>query len=63
MKLKMKIDYINDMYYLIIQLSHYIRKSKNITENRAQEMLTLTIDLMNLIELYLNDFFYDEDNY
>ena len=57
------IDYINDMYNLIIRLSHYIRHSYNkIDEDSLEEMISLTIDLLKTLELYKNDK-YEPDYY
>lgn len=49
------VDYINDMYYLIMDLSHRIRKAKSFSESELQNMISLTIDLLTMLELYLND--------
>ena len=52
----MDIDYINDIYWIIIKLSHYIRhNNKKLNEPIIEEMLSLTIDLLQLLELYKND--------
>lgn len=52
----MNIDYINDMYWLIMSLSHYSRhNNKTISESTIDEMLSLTIDLLELLEQYKND--------
>ena len=40
----MDIDYINDIYWLIISLSHHIRKANSLTETSIDEMLCLTIE-------------------
>ncbi len=49
------VDYINDMYYLIMELSYHIRKTKTMSEDELQFMMSLTIDLLTILELYLND--------
>ena len=49
------IDYINDMYFSIMELSYYIRKAKSLSELEIQNMISLTLDLLNILELYLND--------
>ena len=59
----MKIDYINDMNFIIHQLSYSIRSVRDITEDSAQEMISLTIDLLNLLNLYINQFYNDEYDY
>ena len=51
----MDIDYMNDLYWIIMQLSHYIRKSKKLSESTIDEMFSLTIDLLELLEQYKND--------
>lgn len=51
----MDIDYINDMYYLIIELSYTIRHTKTLNEDLVNEMISLTIDLLNLMQQYLDD--------
>lgn len=55
----MDIDYINDIKWLIIRLSYYIRKAKQLDESSIDEMLSLTIDLLEILELYKNDKYYD----
>ena len=49
------IDYINDMYFSIMELSYHIRKAKSLSELEIQNMISLTLDLLNMLELYLND--------
>ncbi len=49
------IDYINEILYYVMELSHRIRKRKNLNEEVVQELLTLNIQLMNILELYLSD--------
>lgn len=52
------IDYINDMYWIIMRLSHYIRHNNNkINYSTVEEMISLTIDLLNILEQYINDYF------
>lgn len=53
------IDYINDIKWLIIRLSYHIRKAKQLDESSIDEMLSLTIDLLEMLELYKNDKYYD----
>lgn len=55
----MDIDYINDMKYLILKLSYIIRHAKHLDESSIDEMLTLTIDLLQILEFYKNDKYYD----
>lgn len=49
------IDYINEMLFYINQLSYHLRKRKTLNEELAHDLLYLTIQLMDMIELYLND--------
>ena len=54
------IDYINELYFLIMKLSYYIRKSKTLSEDRINEMESLTISLLDMLELYKQDKYYDD---
>lgn len=38
-----------------MNLSHHIKKAKKLNEESIDEMLSLTIDLLQLLELYKND--------
>lgn len=49
------IDYINNMLFYISELSYHVRKRKTLNEDVVQDLLTLTIQLMEILELYLND--------
>lgn len=49
------IDYINEMLFYVSELSYHIRKRKTLNESVVQELLLLTIQLMDILELYLND--------
>ena len=50
------IDYINDIYWLVMRLSYYIRHNdKKINEATLEEMISLAIDLLSSLELYRND--------
>lgn len=49
------IDYINDIIFYISELSYRIRKRKTLNERVIQEMITLTIQLMEILDLYLDD--------
>lgn len=51
----MDIDYINDIYWLVINLSHHIRKAKKLDGSTIDEMISLTIDLLQILELYKDD--------
>ena len=53
------IDYINELYWIIMKLSYYIRNSKKLSENKIDEMESLTIDLLDLLEQYKQDKYYD----
>ena len=43
-----------------MKLSYYIRKSKKLSEDKINEMETLAIDLLNMLELYKQDKYYDD---
>lgn len=49
------IDYINDILFYVSELSYRIRKRKKLNEAIALEMISLTIQLMDILELYLDD--------
>lgn len=49
------IDYINDILFYVSELSYRIRKRKKLNETIALEMISLTIQLMDILELYLDD--------
>lgn len=49
------IDYINELNWLIIQLSYHTRKRKQLNEETIEEMLSLVIDLLDMLELYKHD--------
>lgn len=49
------IDYINDMLYYINELSYHLRKRKSLNYDIAQQMISLTIDLLNILEIYIED--------
>ena len=53
------IDYINELYWIIMKLSYYIRKSKKLSESKISEMESLTIELWDLLELYKEDKYSD----
>lgn len=49
------IDYINEIWFYIMELSHRIRKRKRLNDAVIQEMINITIQLLDILELYLND--------
>lgn len=49
------IDYINEMKYYVSEISYHLKNRKYLNEDIAQDLLTLAIDLMEMIELYIND--------
>lgn len=53
------IDYMNELYWIIMNLSYHIRKAKKLNENKINELESLTIDLLNLLEQYKQDKYYD----
>ena len=50
----MDIDFISDMYWLIGMLSHHTRKAKKLNESSVDEMISFTLDLLKILELYKN---------
>lgn len=53
------IDYINELYWIIMQLSYNIRHAKELDEESINELETFSIDLLNLLEQYKQDKYYD----
>lgn len=49
------IDYINELKFYILELSYYVRKRKNLDKRIIEKMMSLTIDLLQMLELYLDD--------
>lgn len=49
------IDYINELNWLISELSHRIRKRKQLNEETIEEMISLVIDLLDMLQLYKHD--------
>lgn len=49
------IDYINEILWIIQKISYHTRKRKRLDEQTIEELLSLTIDLLEIIELYKND--------
>lgn len=49
------IDYINDIYFYVSELLFRIRSRKHLSEESVNEMINLTIQLLDILELYLND--------
>lgn len=52
------IDYINEIKWLIRELSYAIRKAKTLDEDSINEMQSFTIDLLEILEQYKNDKYY-----
>lgn len=49
-------DYFNDTYWIIMNLSYNIRHNKaNMSGDTLDEMISLTIDLLGLLEQYKDD--------
>ena len=53
------IDYINDMYHYIMELSYRIRKTSKLNEDLVTEMISYTIDLLYILQQYLDDKYND----
>ncbi len=51
----MDINYINDIYWIIMHLFHHIKKAKQLSESSIDEMMSLAIDLLSLLEQYKDD--------
>ena len=49
------IDYINEIYFYVHELSYRIRKTKTLNEDSVNEMISLSIDLLNILQQYLDD--------
>ena len=49
------IDYINELKFYILELSYYVRKRKKLDKRTIEKMMSLTIDLLQMLELYLDD--------
>ena len=49
------IDYINELYYFIFELLQKVRARKHLDEQSINEMISLTIQLLELLELNLDD--------
>ena len=50
----MNAQYFIVIHDLIIQLSYYIRHPY-LDTNKVEEMISITLDLLNTLELYLDD--------
>lgn len=49
------IDYINEIYYYVHELSYHIRKTKTLNDDLVNKMINLSIDLLYILEQYLDD--------
>lgn len=49
------IDYINEILFYTTEMSYRMRKRKTLNEQDIAKMISLTIDLLNILELYQND--------
>lgn len=49
------IDYINEILFYITEMSYRMRKRKTLNEQDIAKMISLTIDLLDILELYQND--------
>ena len=49
------IAYIRELQFYILELSYHIRKRKKLDEDSINKMISLTISLLDMLELYLND--------
>ncbi len=46
------IDYINEIKWLLFRLSYHTRKRKKFNEEITDEMYLLTMEIINILELY-----------
>lgn len=51
------IDYINEIVFYSFEIFKKVRKRKQLNDEVVNEMISLTISLLDILELYLNDEF------
>lgn len=49
------IDYIRDIQTYILELSYHVRKRNKLNKTVVEEMINLTISLLNILELYIEE--------
>ena len=49
------IDYINEIYFYVSEILNHIRARKYLDDDIVNKMINLTLDLLDILELYIND--------
>ena len=49
------IDYIKEIYFYSFEIIKKTRSRKNLNEDVVNEMISLALSLLDILELYLND--------
>ena len=49
------IDYINEIVFYSFEIFKKVRKRKELNDEVVNEMISLAISLLNILELYLSD--------
>lgn len=49
------IDYINEILWIIQNISYHVRNRKHLDEQIVEELLSYAINLIEILELYKND--------
>ena len=49
------IDYINEIVFYSFEIFKKVRKRKQLNDEVINEMISLAISLLNILELYLSD--------
>ena len=49
------IDYINEIIFYSFEIFKKVRKRKQLNDEVVNEMISLTISLLDILELYLSD--------
>ena len=49
------IDYINEIYYYSFEILKKVKPKRKLDEESINEMISLAISLLDILELYLND--------
>lgn len=51
------IDYINEIVFYSFEIFKKVRKRKQLNDEVVNEMISLAISLLDILEIYLNDEF------
>ena len=49
------IDYINEIFFYSFEIFKKVRKRKTLDEDVVNEMISLSISLLDILELFLSD--------